>query len=139
MRNNRYFLCIALLVIFLYSSEREPMLNLHQGGKDITMDMPVIDLKLDVYWDYQLKYDVVYDWKAEWLYGWDEKDQELFGSLDYTMPTEFNIRRYFTGEEASNSYLSARILACSHDIAYYVLRTYHFFTFLLFYLFKFGS
>lgn len=42
MRNNRYFLCIALLGIFLSSCEREPMLNLHQGGKDITMDMPTM-------------------------------------------------------------------------------------------------
>ena len=101
MRNNRIYrynrylrfirryplCCIALLGIFLSSCEREPMLNLHQGGKDITMDMPAIDLKLDVYWDYQLKYDVVYDWKAEWFYGWDEKDKELFGILGYTEPT----------------------------------------------------
>ena len=39
MRNNRIFWNIALLGIFLSSCEREPMLNLHQGGKDITMDI----------------------------------------------------------------------------------------------------
>ena len=39
-RNNwRYLLfCIPLLGFFLSSCEREPMLNLHQDGKDIIME-----------------------------------------------------------------------------------------------------
>lgn len=126
MRNNRIFWNIALLGIFLSSCEREPMLNLHQGGKDITMDMPAIDLKLDVYWDYQLKYDVVYDWKAEWFYGWDEKDQELFGILGYTEPTAFDIRRYYTGRVSGaphsspyKHYITSHSISAKYDFGFW--------------------
>ena len=127
-RNNRRYLlfCIPLLGIILSSCEREPMLNLHQGGKDITMDMPVIDLKLDVYWDYQLKYDVVYDWKAEWFYGWDEKDQELFGILGYSEPTAFDIRRYYTGRVSGaphsspyKHYITSNFISAKYDFGFW--------------------
>ena len=77
------------------------MLHLHDENANCSMKIPTVDFELQVLWDYLFDYDSEYDWKAEWLYGWDEKDQELFGSIDYTMPTEFNIRRYFTGEEAN--------------------------------------
>lgn len=80
----------------LNSCQREPMLHLHEGGADITIDVPVVDLDLQVIWDYNLSYDVSYDWKAEWLYGWDDTDRELFGELGYSKPDMFNIRRYFT-------------------------------------------
>lgn len=140
MRNNRIYrynrylrfirryplCCIALLGIFLSSCEREPMLNLHQGGKDITMDMPAIDLKLDVYWDYQLKYDVVYDWKAEWFFGWDQKDQELFGILGYTEPTAFDIRRYYTGRVSGaphsspyKHYITSNSISAKYDFGFW--------------------
>lgn len=89
-------ICFAFLAFILAGCEREPMLHLHKGGTDVTMDMPQIDLQLNVYWDYLLKYDVEYDWKSEWFYGWDETDVSLFGILGYTEPTAFDVRRYYT-------------------------------------------
>ncbi len=60
------------------------------------MDLPEVTLELHVLWDYLFSYDHEYDWEAEWLYGWDEKDVEIFGPLEYTLPTDFNVRRYYT-------------------------------------------
>lgn len=88
--------CLVVSCLATTSCEREPMLHLHQGGTDINMDLPEVTLELHVLWDYLFSYDHEYDWEAEWLYGWDEKDVELFGTLEYTLPTDFNVRRYYT-------------------------------------------
>ena len=74
---------------------REPELHLYEP-QNIDFDMPIVDLDLEVFWDYEMMFDVRYDWKAEWFYDWDEHDTEMFGELGYTMPTVFNLRRYFT-------------------------------------------
>lgn len=89
--------CFALIGTSLVSCEREPKLYLHEGN-NIDMDLPEVDLDLEVLWDYLFKYDVEYDWQAEWHYGWDDTDLKLFGPIGYTEPTAFNIRRYFTHE-----------------------------------------
>lgn len=74
---------------------REPELHLYEP-QNVDMDLPVIDLDLEVFWDYELTFDVRYDWKAEWYYDWDEHDIETFGELGYIQPSVFNLRRYFT-------------------------------------------
>lgn len=74
----------------------EPPLHLYDA-QDITLDLPVIDLDLQVYWDYQMDFGIDYDWRAEWYYGWDDLDRELWGELGYATPTVFNLRRYYTG------------------------------------------
>ena len=75
----------------------EPPLHLYDA-QEATMDLPIVDLDLDVYWDYQMEVGIDYEWAAEWYYGWDEVDVSLFGELGYTVPTTFNLRRYFTGD-----------------------------------------
>ncbi len=70
--------CFVITSIFTISCEREPMLHLHKGGTDISVELPDIDLELQLLWDYLFSYDVEYDWQNEWLYGWDETDNELF-------------------------------------------------------------
>ena len=77
--------------------ERRPILHLHQGGADVDLNLPTVDLDLKVIWDYLFKYNVEYDWETEWLYGWDNTDHEQFGPLGYTEPSAFEMRRYFTG------------------------------------------
>ena len=74
--------CFVIISIFTISCEREPMLHLHKGGTDILVELPDIDLELQLLWDYLFSYDVEYDWQNEWLYGWDETDNELFGPSD---------------------------------------------------------
>lgn len=90
-------LCFFATCLAAVSCEREPMLNLHNGGQDTEMTIPTVDLSLKVIWNYLFKYDVEYDWQAEWLYGWDATDQSLYGPIGYTEPTAFEVRRYFTG------------------------------------------
>lgn len=86
---------LSLLVMIVVSCEREPKKHLH-GGKGGDMDLPIVELDLEVYWDYELSYGIHYDWRSEWFYGWDDEDRELFGELGYVKPEVFNLRRYFT-------------------------------------------
>ena len=77
--------------------EREPELHLHRDNH-IVIDLPIVDLQLDVYWNYYI--DI--DWMALWYYGWedfDAKDSALFLPIGYTMPEVFNIRRYYLGKD----------------------------------------
>ncbi len=85
--------CACLLL--LSSCYRLPDLHLPSRGNS-EMEFPVVNLDLDVYWDYELEYGVSYDWRAEWVYGWDSTDYAIFGDIGYTEPTVFNIRRYYT-------------------------------------------
>lgn len=89
---------IALLLLLLAACIREPELHLYRGARPV-MEMPMVDLDLDVYWNYEIGYGIVYDWRAEWYYGWDEQDiYNHRGPIGYTEPKVFNLRRYYTGD-----------------------------------------
>ena len=88
------FLILGLLA--LTACRREPDLHLYEEA-NVTFDLPVVDLELEVYWNYEIGFDATYDWRAEWYYGWDETDRQIFGEIGYTEPTAFNLRRYYTG------------------------------------------
>ena len=53
---------IALLAIFAGCSP-EPELHLFDGG-DINLNLPVVKLELDAYWDYTTAYGQ-YNWRDE--------------------------------------------------------------------------
>lgn len=74
----------------------EPPLHLYDV-QEATMELPVVDLDLEVYWDYEIAFGVEYHWEAEWYYGWDLTDIEMFGEIGYSTPDAFNLRRYYTG------------------------------------------
>ena len=86
------------MINMIESCSPEPPLHLYDA-QEVTMEIPVIDLELEVYWDYDMIFGVNYEWKAEWYYGWDDYDRELWGELGYTSPTTFNLRRYYTANE----------------------------------------
>ena len=88
MKNLLTLSLMALLALAYASCQREPPLHLHRGNH-IEMMFPTVELDLKVYWTYELDYD----WEAEWTYGWDEVDEELFGSIGYHEPSVFDIRR----------------------------------------------
>ena len=93
---------VRLLGFFAYlvlctSCVRDPELHLYEEG-DATIDLPVVDLDLEVYWNYEIGYGIQYDWHAEWYYGWDTEDERIFGPIGYTEPTVFELRRYYTGD-----------------------------------------
>lgn len=119
-------LCFVFIGIINTSCEREPVLNLHRGGSNITMDMPAIDLDLKVLWDYLFDYETEYDWQAEWYYGWDDTDIELFGPIGYNDPHAFDIRRYFTGNIQYGShnapykhYIEGSHLSAQYDFGFW--------------------
>lgn len=75
---------------------REPKLHLFDGA-EIDINLPLVQLELEAYWDYEISYGVAYDWRTEWYYGWDKIDQSIFGEIGYPEPDVFHLRRYFTG------------------------------------------
>ena len=91
-------LCVTVpMVLALMSCEREPVLYLHHNNQ-VNFDFAVIELSLDVYWDYNIGFNTTYDWRTDWYYGWDDEDNRIFGHLGYVMPTAFDLRRYYMGE-----------------------------------------
>ena len=91
-------LCVTVpMVLALMSCEREPVLYLHHNNQ-VNFDFAVIELSLDVYWDYNIGFNTSYDWRTDWYYGWDDEDNRIFGHLGYVMPTAFDLRRYYMGE-----------------------------------------
>ena len=94
---------VGFIILLLTSCVRLPELHLYDSAQT-DFDIPIVDLELEVLWDYRIgynyefDYDIIYDWKAEWHYGWDETDMDIFGEIGYTKPTIFNMRRYYTGE-----------------------------------------
>lgn len=88
---------ICALSTAISSCEREPMLHLHDGA-DMDVKLPIVDLTLDVVWNYLFDYEIEYDWQHEWQYGWDDTDRQLFGSIGYTEPEALEIRRYYLND-----------------------------------------
>lgn len=118
--------CFVTAGLVLSGCEREPDLHLHRGGADIETELPVVDLNLNVLWDYLFKYNVEYDWQSEWYYGWDDTDVSLFGKLGYTEPSEFEIRRYFNrytkdGPHSApySHHISGRFLSARYDYGFW--------------------
>ncbi len=69
----------------------EPELNL--SGETKPEKVPAIDIELSVMWDIDA------EWSAEWYYGWDEKDDSIWGGIGYDEPKSYQVRRYFTGDD----------------------------------------
>jgi hypothetical protein len=93
------------IVALLSGCERNPELHLNYKG-DVNVDLPVVELELNVFWDYTLELGTTYDWRSEWYYDWDDTDTELFGEIGYTKPSVFQLRRYFTGDTAYGTHTS---------------------------------
>ncbi len=92
---------VAMVVAFamvIVSCEREPHKFLHHGDDNMELALPLVELELDVYWDYTDDDGIPYDWQSEWFYGWDEQDNELFGEQGYLKPNRFQLRAYNTEE-----------------------------------------
>lgn len=119
----------------MISCQRDPMLYLHEDGKDATMDLPNIDVELQAIWNYKLEYDVTYDWKAEWKYNWDATDVEYFGKLGYTEPDAFEIRRYYTGFTPNGPHdapykhtITGKDLTANYDYGYWDILAWNYIT-----------
>ena len=119
MRKIMILLLLALLA--LSSCYREPPLHLYDIDSP-AVALPIVELSLDTYWDYDGNLGINYDWRAEWYYGWDDEDRSIFGELEYEEPTKFFLRRYYTGEvkegtriDKKNAYVSGRTFRAPYD------------------------
>lgn len=90
-----YACAFACAFALTSSCIREPELHL-PGTSGPELEIPAVDLDLEAYWDYELEYGVSYDWHAEWHYGWDHTDTLIFGTIGYTEPDVYHLRRYYT-------------------------------------------
>ena len=113
-------LCL-LALLALSSCYREPPLHLYDIDSP-AVALPIVELSLDTYWDYDGNLGINYDWRAEWYYGWDDEDRSIFGELEYEEPTKFFLRRYYTGEvkegtriDKKNAYVSGRTFRAPYD------------------------
>ena len=96
---------VAAMGLVAVGCERKPELHLDYNGQ-IETELPMVELELDVFWDYNVDTEGTYDWRSEWYYGWDDADQQLFGDIGYTKPSAFQIRRYYTGDAAYAAHAS---------------------------------
>lgn len=119
MRKIMMLLLLALLA--LSSCYREPPLHLYDIDNP-ALALPIVELSLDTYWNYDGNLGINYDWRAEWYYGWDDEDRRIFGELEYEEPTKFFLRRYYTGNEKEgtridkkNAYVSGRTFRAPYD------------------------
>lgn len=119
MRKIMILLLLALLA--LSSCYREPPLHLYDIDSP-AVALPIVELSLDTYWNYDGNLGINYDWRAEWYYGWDDEDRSIFGELEYEEPTKFFLRRYYTGEvkegtriDKKNAYVSGRTFRAPYD------------------------
>lgn len=120
-------LIISLVALLALSGcYRKPDLYLYDWENPALM-LPWVDLDLDIYWGYTP------DWRAEWYYGdcgrpggWDDEDKRIFGELEYVEPTNFFVRRYFTGDlpygprrRMYEAYIQGRHFRAKYDWGYW--------------------
>lgn len=117
----RIMILLLLALLALSSCYREPPLHLYDIDSP-AVALPIVELSLDTYWDYDGNLGINYDWRAEWYYGWDDEDRSIFGELEYEEPTKFFLRRYYTGEvkegtriDKKNAYVSGRTFRAPYD------------------------
>ena len=96
---------MAGVTALLTNCVRNPELHLDYNGQ-MDIDLPIVELQLDVFWDYKTEIDSSYNWREEWYYGWDDDDQAFFGEIGYAKPSSFQIRRYYTGNTAYGDHTS---------------------------------
>lgn len=115
---------ILVGIVSLTSCYREPPLHLYDWG----LQFPMVELRLDIYWNYENNLGIDYDWRSEWYYGWDEEDKRIFGELEYVVPNRFFLRRYYTGDVPYGSriykreaYVIGKVFRSEYDWGYWDL------------------
>ncbi len=84
------FMCLSLQL----KSCIEP--PLHLPGQEILTEVPIVETRLEVVWNVNAQ------WTTQWHYGWDVRDDSIWGSIGYEKPESYQVRRYFTGEKPDN-------------------------------------
>lgn len=69
--------------------------ELHLTGQEVYTHWPEVHTDLRIIWNADA------DWEKDWYYGWDAEDQRIWGDMGYPTPSSFQVRRYYTGFDAS--------------------------------------
>ena len=81
----------ALLAALSLHSCIEPPLKL--ASESVLVDLPIVNTDLKIVWN------IDFDLQADWYYGWDDTDRQMWGEIGYTLPTNYEVRRYYLGSE----------------------------------------
>lgn len=73
---------------------------LHLPGQETTIEMQVSQTELKLVWDSEVQLN------HEWYYGWDIKDDSIWGGLAYPIPTSYEVYRYYKGDNPNNKHSS---------------------------------
>ena len=84
-------LCSLAAVLCATASCIEP--PLHLPGQELQMLMPKVETQLSVVWDFEASLD------KDWYYGWDETDDSIWGDIGYSIPTSYEVHRYYKGND----------------------------------------
>ena len=87
----------ALLMLCIVSCIEPP---LHLPGQNLEMMIPQVETEMEVVWDIDV------DFSTDWYYGWDVKDDSLWGNIGYTRPTGYEVHRYYKGDKPRRKHLS---------------------------------
>ena len=79
------------------SCSPEPPLHLYDA-QETTVELSVVNLDFESYWGTVMDLNANMDLAANWYYGWDAIDVATYGEIGYTLPGEFEVRRYYTGD-----------------------------------------
>lgn len=108
---------MLVMAMLVASCVRQPELHLY-AMQDIELEFVATDLNLEVMWNYEDGYN----FHTEWFYGWDDEDRRIFGEMGYVDPSEFQLRRYYTGEKPYTPHENVykHHLEGTHFIAQYI-------------------
>ena len=84
-----HIIYIIVMVLSLVSCIEPP---LHLPGQELVVDLQVAQSELNVVWDSEVQLE------HEWYYGWDLKDDSIWGHIGYPTPTRYEVRRYYKGD-----------------------------------------
>ena len=87
---NRLHLIYMIAALLGFTSCIEP--PLHLPGQELAVDLQVAQTELNMVWDSDVKLD------AEWYYGWDQKDDSIWGGIAYPKPSTYEVYRYYKGD-----------------------------------------
>lgn len=104
----RLHLIYILAVMFGLASCIEPPLNL--PGQELAVELQVAQTELNLVWDSEVQLD------HEWYYGWDVKDDSIWGGLDYPEPTTYEVYRYYKGDDPMGLHLGADVFTIDTNL-----------------------
>lgn len=67
--------------------------TLHLPAEEVLVDVPTVITDIEVVWNLDI------DWQTSWHYGWDADDERQWGKVEYPIPTNYEVRRYYLGDK----------------------------------------